>query len=236
MAAGPADLTHQREVVEAFLAASRNGDFEALLAVLDPDIVLRADPASVQAAAARRAEGAPVLASEVRGVAAVVGTFAGRARAAQPALIDGAVGAVWAPDGEPRVVFGFTITAGKIVAIDLLSDPELVRGFDVTILGDVPQGGTPESYALPCAALRLVPCSNSAPHGQPERGDPHTVVYICGCICGCTCSAGQRLRYGSCGDLRCRRPVAGLSIATATVVPLPATGARPSRQRPVGAR
>jgi RNA polymerase sigma-70 factor (ECF subfamily) len=108
--------------------------------VLDPDVVLRADPATVQAAEARRAEGAPALASEVRGAAAVVRTFSGRAQAAQPALIDGAAGAVWAPDGKPRVVFRFTITAGKIVAIDLLSDPELVRGLDVTILGDVPEG------------------------------------------------------------------------------------------------
>ncbi len=139
-AAAPADRTRQREVVEAFLAASRNGDFDALLAVLGPDVVLRADPATVQAAAARRAEGAPALVSEVRGAAAVVDTFAGRVQAAQPALIDAAVGAVWAPDGRPRVVFDFTVTAGKIVAIDMLSDPELVRGLDVTILGDAPQG------------------------------------------------------------------------------------------------
>jgi RNA polymerase sigma-70 factor (ECF subfamily) len=138
-AAAPADLHRQREVVEAFLAASRNGDFDRLFAVLDPDVVLRADPASVQVAAARRAEGAPALASEVRGPAAVVDTFSGRARDAQPALIDGAVGAVWAPDGKPRVVFDFTITAGKVVAIELLSDPELVGGLDVTILGDQPE-------------------------------------------------------------------------------------------------
>jgi RNA polymerase sigma factor (sigma-70 family) len=139
-AAAPADRTRQRAIVEAFLAASRNGDFDALLAVLDPDVVLRADPVSVQAAAARRAEGAPALAAEVRGPAAVIDTFAGRAQAAQPALIDDAVGAVWAPGGKPRLVFDFTITAGRIVAIDLLSDPELVRALDVTILDDAPQG------------------------------------------------------------------------------------------------
>jgi hypothetical protein len=68
-----------------------------------------------------------------------VDTFSVRARDAQPALIDGAVGAVWAPDGKPRVVFDFTITAGKVVAIELLSDPELVGGLDVTILGDQPE-------------------------------------------------------------------------------------------------
>jgi RNA polymerase sigma factor (sigma-70 family) len=132
----PADLARQREVVDAFLAASRNGDFEALLAVLDPDVVLRADPATVQAAAARQTEGAPALDSEIRGTAAVASTFLGRVQAAQPALIDGAAGAVWAPDGTPRVVFGFTITAGKIVAIELLSNPDLIRAFDVTILGE----------------------------------------------------------------------------------------------------
>ncbi|WP_322778866.1 sigma-70 family RNA polymerase sigma factor [Frankia sp. Cas4] len=136
----PTDLTRQRAVVEAFLAASRNGDFDALLALLDPDVVLRADLAAVQAAAARRAAGAPALAEEVHGAAAVVDTFSGRARAAQPALIDGAMGAVWAPRGTPRVVFNFTIIAGKIVAIDLLSDPELVGGLDITIIGDVPAG------------------------------------------------------------------------------------------------
>lgn len=132
----PADLTRQREVVEAFLAASRNGDFEALLAVLDPGVMLRADPTAVQAAAERRAEGAPALASEVRGADAVIKVFAGRAQAAQPALIDGAVGAVWAPDGKPRAVFHFTISDGKIASIEMRSDPEEVGLLDVTILGD----------------------------------------------------------------------------------------------------
>jgi hypothetical protein len=119
-----ADLTRQREVVAAFLAASRNGDFDALLAVLDPDVVLRADRAAVQA-------GAP---AEVRGAPAVADTFSGRARAAQPALVDGAAGAVWAPGGQPRVVFGFTITHGKIVEIDLLADPTHLRQLDLVVL------------------------------------------------------------------------------------------------------
>src|SRR5438067_5451461 len=104
-----ADLARQRAVVDAFLAAARAGDFAALLAVLDLDVVLRADRAAVAAGAAR----------EVRGAPAVAGTFAGRARFAQPALVNGAAGAVWAPRGRPSVVFGFTIARGKIVAIDL---------------------------------------------------------------------------------------------------------------------
>jgi RNA polymerase sigma factor (sigma-70 family) len=122
--AADADLTRQREIVDAFLAASRGGDFEALLAVLDPDVVVRADRVAVQ-------EGAS---EEVRGATAVAGTFAGRARHAQPALVGGAVGLVWAPGGRPRVAFDFTIADGKIVAIELVADPERLRRLDVTVL------------------------------------------------------------------------------------------------------
>jgi RNA polymerase sigma-70 factor, ECF subfamily len=108
-----ADHTLRREIVDAFLAASREGDFAALLEMLDPDVVLRADAAAVKT-------GAP---SEIRGAAAVAEMFSGRARTAQPVLVDGAPGAVWAPGGRPRVAFAFTIAGGKVVAIDLLADP-----------------------------------------------------------------------------------------------------------------
>ena len=121
-----ADLGRRREVVGAFLAASRGGDFEALLALLDPDVVLRADPAAVRAGASK----------EVRGGPAVAGAFSGRARDAKLALVDGAAGAVWAPGGRPRVVFGFTITRGKIARIDMLADPARLRQLDLLILGD----------------------------------------------------------------------------------------------------
>jgi RNA polymerase sigma factor (sigma-70 family) len=121
-----ADLARRREVVDAFLAASRGGDFEALLAVLDPDVVLRADRAAVQIGASR----------EVRGAAAVAETFSGRARGAQTALVNGAIGLVWAPRGRPRVVFGFTITRGKIVGIDLVADPDRLRQLELTVLDD----------------------------------------------------------------------------------------------------
>jgi RNA polymerase sigma-70 factor, ECF subfamily len=121
-----ADLGRQRQVVDAFLAASRGGDFDALLAVLDPDVVLRADRAAVQAGAS----------GGVRGAAAVADTFSGRARLARPALVNGAVGAVWAPGGRPRVVFGFTITGGKIVAIDILADPGRLGQLDLAVLDD----------------------------------------------------------------------------------------------------
>jgi len=73
---------------------------------------------------------------EVRGAPAVASTFSGRARAAQPALVNGAAGAVWAPDGRPRVVFGFTIVDGTIVEIDILADPARLRQLDLTILNN----------------------------------------------------------------------------------------------------
>jgi ketosteroid isomerase-like protein len=118
------DLTRRREIVGAFLAASRNGDLGALVAVLDPDVVLRADQAAARI-------GAPAAA---RGTAAVAGTFSGRAQAARLALINGVAGVVWATGGRPRVVFSFTITGGRISAIDLLADPALLRETDVVIL------------------------------------------------------------------------------------------------------
>jgi RNA polymerase sigma-70 factor (ECF subfamily) len=126
-ATGPdTDPTRQREVVDAFLAASRGGDFDALIAMLDPDVVLHANGAAVRARASQ----------EVRGAAAVADTFSGRARAARLALIDGVAGAAWAPGGQPRVVFAFTIAHGKIVRIDLLADPERLRELDLAILDD----------------------------------------------------------------------------------------------------
>jgi RNA polymerase sigma-70 factor (ECF subfamily) len=86
----------------------------ALLALLDPEVVLRADAAAVDAGASK----------EVRGATSVAGTFSGRARVAQLAIVNGAFGAAWAPGGKPRVVLSFTITLGKIVKIDLFADPE----------------------------------------------------------------------------------------------------------------
>ncbi len=119
-----ADRLRQREIVDAFLAASRGGDLAALIALLDPDVVLRADEAAVLTGAT----------SEVLGAQAVAETFSGRARAARLALVDGAAGAVWAPGGTPRVVFAFTIADGKIAAIDLLADPTRLQHLDLRIL------------------------------------------------------------------------------------------------------
>src|SRR5688572_6851414 len=119
------DLTRQREVVDAFLAAARGGDFDALLAVLDPDVMLRSDRA------ARR----PGVPAEVRGAATVAQlAVRGRARAAQPALVNGAVGVVVAPRGRLLMILDFTIRDGKIVAIDAIADPERVRQLDLAVL------------------------------------------------------------------------------------------------------
>jgi RNA polymerase sigma factor (sigma-70 family) len=122
-----ADLTRQREVVDAFLAAARNGDFDALVAVLDPDVTLRADSGAVPAGASR----------EVRGAAAVAKRAAkGRARAARPALVNGEVGVVVAPRGRLLMVLGFTISGGKIVEIDAIADPARLRQLDLAVLDD----------------------------------------------------------------------------------------------------
>ncbi len=113
------DLASQRAVVKAFLAASRAGDFEALLALLDPEVVLRADEAALALGSWSGIHGAQDMARRFAGV-----------RGARLALMNEAVGAVWAPGGQPRVAFVFTITHDKVVAIDLVADPERLRQLD----------------------------------------------------------------------------------------------------------
>ncbi|MGH7571540.1 MAG: sigma-70 family RNA polymerase sigma factor [Gemmatimonadota bacterium] len=130
LAGGPSasdiDRTRQRELVDAFLAAARAGDFDALLAVLDPDVVVVADGAAVQL-------GAEV---EVRGAAAAANFFSKRARAAQPGLVGGLPGLVWALGGRPRVAFEFKVRDGRIVRIDLIADRERHRELGVELLAE----------------------------------------------------------------------------------------------------
>jgi RNA polymerase sigma-70 factor (ECF subfamily) len=126
-AARETDLIRQREIVGAFFAASRNGDFNALLAVLAPDVVLTADGLAVRTAAATKWAGEDGLGAETRGAVAVAETFKGRAAGALPALIDGAAGAVWASGGKLLAAFVFTIEEGEIVALDLVMEPERLR-------------------------------------------------------------------------------------------------------------
>jgi RNA polymerase sigma factor (sigma-70 family) len=128
-----ADRARQREVVGAFLAAARGDDFSALLAVLDPDVVLRADAAAVAFSLARAGAGAPVLAPEIRGADAVATTFRGRARAAQLALIEGDVGLVFAPGGRPLAVFDFVVANGRVVEISLIADPQRIAALDLQL-------------------------------------------------------------------------------------------------------
>jgi len=118
------DPVRQREVVTTFLAASRRGDFAGLVAVLDPDVALRADQAAVQL-------GAP---AETVGVQAIARLFSRYAGGARLALIDGLAGAVWAPGGRPRVSVKFVLTDGKITAIELIAQAERVREQEVVFL------------------------------------------------------------------------------------------------------
>jgi hypothetical protein len=117
-------LARARRTVEAFLAASRNGDFGALLELLDPDVMLTADADAVRVGASEL----------VRGSQAVAETFAGRARAAQLALIDGQPGLVWAPGGKARVVFGFSIAEERITAIRLLANATTLDELNLVLL------------------------------------------------------------------------------------------------------
>ncbi|HLF78780.1 MAG TPA: RNA polymerase subunit sigma-70, partial [Dehalococcoidia bacterium] len=123
------DVARHRHIVEAFFRASRAGDFQALLAVLDPDVVLRPD-----AEALRMGVRTGWLTTALHGAEAVAGQFNGAAQAAQLALIDGAPGAVWAAGGRPVVVFGFTIRNGKVVEIELAADTERLSRLKIEIL------------------------------------------------------------------------------------------------------
>ena len=121
------DLATQREVVDAFLAASRGGDFDALVALLDPDVVLHADREAVPSRAPTVIRGAHAVA---RGALA----SSARARFTQPALVNGAVGLVMAPRGQLFLILGFTITDGKITEIDVVADPARLRQLDLAVL------------------------------------------------------------------------------------------------------
>jgi RNA polymerase sigma-70 factor (ECF subfamily) len=120
------DLSGQRHVVDAFLAAARGGDLEALMEVLDPDVVARSDAGPLQPG------------QVVRGAAAVAKRAASFARAsllATPVLVNGTAGLVAAANGQPVSVMAFTIRGGRIVALDILTDPERLRQLDLSVLG-----------------------------------------------------------------------------------------------------
>lgn len=124
------DRLRHAAVIDAFLAAARRGDFDALLAVLDPDIVVRADDEASALGAAREQHGA-----------ATVAKFLQRGYGATPALVDGVPSAVWMPGGQLRVLFSFSIQDERIVRIDLVADPARLRQLDVVLADSPPQAG-----------------------------------------------------------------------------------------------
>jgi RNA polymerase sigma factor (sigma-70 family) len=119
------DFVRQRQLVEAFLAAARDGDFDALLAVLDGNVVLRVDAA---------AAGAPTTIRGARDVAANAQMFSANARFAEPAVVDGAVGIVVAPKGKLALVLRFTVVGDKVTEIDIDADPQRLRRFSLAML------------------------------------------------------------------------------------------------------
>jgi RNA polymerase sigma-70 factor (ECF subfamily) len=123
------DIERQRAVVNAFMAAARDGDFDGLLAVLDPDVILRADEGARRViAGSREVRGSLAVAKQAR-------AFSTRGLLVQPALVNGVVGAVsFAPDGSPVAVGAFTVRGDKIVAFDILADPARLAELDLTVL------------------------------------------------------------------------------------------------------
>jgi RNA polymerase sigma factor (sigma-70 family) len=118
------DLSRQRKIVEAFLAASRDGDFEGLLAVLGPNVVFRADQAAQRLGSL----------AEIRGAAAVAETFKGRAQAAKPAFVDGALGVAVIFGGKLRIALRLTFSGDRISAVEVVADAGRIAGFDVEVL------------------------------------------------------------------------------------------------------
>jgi len=122
-----ADLFTQREVIDAFIAAAREGNFDKLLEVLDPDVVLRADSGAVGIGGSRVVRGAADVARQAR-------AFSQLDIDVRPALVNGAAGTVTLRDGQPFAIAGFTIRNRRIVEMDVLADPERLQQVDLTIL------------------------------------------------------------------------------------------------------
>jgi RNA polymerase sigma-70 factor (ECF subfamily) len=130
-----ADRVRHDGIVDAFLAASRGGDLTRLIAVLAPEVVLRADEDAVRTAAATRWGGTPTLEREVRGAHAVAAAMKGRAFGVRRALVDGEPGAVWVMEGQTRSAFLFTVRDERIVAIEIVMSPAQIGALSVELLG-----------------------------------------------------------------------------------------------------
>ncbi len=117
------DPKRQREILDAFLAAARSGDFELLLSLLSPEVELVADQAAISMGAPRRLVGPNAVASRFSG-----------AKGTRPALLDGLAGLVWAPGGTPKVAFDFTVSAGKVTGIEMIADHDVLGEIEVEVL------------------------------------------------------------------------------------------------------
>jgi RNA polymerase sigma factor (sigma-70 family) len=127
-----ADLARQRAVVDAFFAAARGGDFAALLGLLDPDVMVRADAGAVPLGAPRVVRGAAAVAEQVL----AAGGFGRFGQSARPVLVNGAAGVVLVARGRPVAVVGFTVRGGRIIAIDILADPARLHRVDLAALNN----------------------------------------------------------------------------------------------------
>ena len=185
-----ADIGRQREVVDAFFAAARRGDFDALIAVLDPDIVLRVDGGTALAEASAR----------VRGAAAVAGQalmFDQPAAAVEAVLVNGAVGALVAVGGQPFAVMAFTVSGGRIAEIDILADPERLLRLNLAVAGGaVPEEGWAKLGAQLGAEPGLCVTCRHARLNQTRRG----TAYL---RCGRSAWDDRLVRYPRLPVLRC---------------------------------
>lgn len=128
------DAERQQEVVAAFMQASRQGNFDALLRLLHPDVVLRADETAIKVSTANKARGAPQFTPEIIGAKAVADTLNGSAQGAQLSLVNGLAGATWGMNGKTVVAFCFAVNEGKITAIDIVMDKNTLGNFDIHII------------------------------------------------------------------------------------------------------
>jgi ketosteroid isomerase-like protein len=160
------DIPRQRRVVDAFFAAARDGDFDALVAVLDPDVVLRSDAG----------HGPARLTTVITGARAVAGqaiTFGRLFPLARPALINGTAGVVVAAHGRPLSVMSFTVTGGRIAAIDVLADPDRLEELDLAVLDlSCPSPAAVAGQSPACSRVRMkrvAPRTRDRPGGEQVR-------------------------------------------------------------------
>ena len=128
------NVQRQQEIVAAFMHASRQGDFDALIKLLHPGVVLRADETAIKVSTANKARGAPQFTPEIMGADAVASTLKGSAQGAQLSLVNGLAGATWGMNGKTIVAFCFVVEDEKITSIDVVMDKNSLDAFDIQII------------------------------------------------------------------------------------------------------